>query len=77
MRELKETHMSGMISIENKDTVLNKENEFGQMIIGDLGIQIATDGRIWICINGISFLRFKPLQKEVTLWKTKSRLPLY
>jgi len=26
----------------------------------DLGIQIAKDGRVWICIDGISFLRFKP-----------------
>lgn len=26
----------------------------------DFGIQIATDGRVWVCINGIAFLRFKP-----------------
>ena len=29
----------------------------------DIGIQIAEDGRIWICINGVSFLRFKPTIK--------------
>lgn len=26
----------------------------------DVGIQVATDGRIWVCINGAAFLRFKP-----------------
>jgi hypothetical protein len=33
---------------------------------GILGIQIGADGKVWICINGLSFLRFKPkLKKEV------------
>ena len=27
---------------------------------GDLGIHIAKDGRIWVCINGAAFLRFSP-----------------
>lgn len=66
MKELKETHMSGMISIENEEIILDRKKNFTHMIFGDLGIQIATDGRIWICINGIAFLRFKPnLKKEV------------
>lgn len=26
----------------------------------DLGIQIAKDDRVWVCINGTAFLRFKP-----------------
>ena len=30
------------------------------MLEGDLGIRIAEDGRVWICINGVSFIRFKP-----------------
>ena len=25
-----------------------------------VGVQVASDGRIWICIDGASFLRFKP-----------------
>jgi hypothetical protein len=24
------------------------------------GIQVAADGRVWVCVNGITFLRFKP-----------------
>ena len=32
--------------------------------IGDTGIQIAKDGRIWLCFNGESIIRFRPLTKE-------------
>ena len=24
------------------------------------GIQVAKDGRVWICVNGVAYLRFKP-----------------
>ncbi len=51
MKELKETHQQGFLSIEQLDV----HTQFC-----DLGIQIAKDGRIWICINGIAFIRFKP-----------------
>ncbi len=51
-KEYPETHSQGIISIEN----LPKE----RMIKGDLGIQISENGRVWVCINEIAFLRFKP-----------------
>lgn len=47
-----ETHQKGIISIE---TIPEKK-----LFEGDLGVQIADDGRVWICINGIAFLRFRP-----------------
>lgn len=53
VKEYPETHQQGIISIEN-------EMPHGA-IKGDIGIQIATDGRIWVCINGVAFIRFKPL----------------
>jgi streptogramin lyase len=31
----------------------------------DLGIQIAPDGRLWLCVNGIACIRFKPAAKEL------------
>ena len=34
---------------------------------GDLGIQVAKDGRVWVCINGIAFLRFKPTTTEIKI----------
>ncbi len=52
MKEYPETHQQGTISIENIP-------EFNY-IKGDLGIHIAKDGRVWICIDGIAFLRFSP-----------------
>jgi hypothetical protein len=46
-------HQSGMLSVE---TPMKNGNHFG-----DVGVQIAKDGRIWICFDGCSFIRFKPL----------------
>ena len=54
--ELEETHWSGIISIENVPLLKHFE--------GDIGVQISRDGRIWICIDGIVFLRFRPMPKE-------------
>lgn len=34
----------------------------------DLGIQIASNGRVWICINGLSFLRFKPQKHHLSFY---------
>jgi hypothetical protein len=55
--EYPETHQFGNISIENY-------NLLESVYQGDVGIQIAKDGRIWVCINGIAFLRFKPEVKK-------------
>ncbi len=57
MKEYPTTHQEGYISIEQDLST--------GLIKGDLGIQIAEDGRVWICIDGIAFLRFRPkLEKE-------------
>jgi phage FluMu protein Com len=50
--ELPETHMQGNITLENLPAT--------SALVGDLGIQIAGDGRVWICVNGIALLRFSP-----------------
>lgn len=52
MKPYRETHQEGYIWIEQA---------FDQgVIVGDFGIQIAGDGRIWICINGQALIRFSP-----------------
>ena len=61
VKEYKETHWQGRISIENKSMILDRDLNF---IDGDIGIQIAKDGRIWVCIDGIAFIRFKPTLKK-------------
>jgi hypothetical protein len=55
MKPYPETHQEGLITIERP---LYKSQ------IGKFGIQIARDGRIWICIEGLAVIRFKPLTKE-------------
>lgn len=52
MKPYDETHQKGYISFE--------QNIFQKMIQGDIGIQIAEDGRIWVCVNGKALIRFKP-----------------
>lgn len=57
MKEYKETHQTGTISIENISVLDGMDGRYMQ---GDFGIQIAKDGRVWVCINGLAFLRFSP-----------------
>jgi streptogramin lyase len=52
MKPYDETHQVGYLSIE--------QDLKSGMIEGDVGIQVAEDGRIWVCLNGQSLLRFKP-----------------
>jgi len=51
MKEYPETHQQGILFIEQ---VIKQE--YKQC---DFGIQIAKDGRVWICVNGVALLRFK------------------
>ncbi len=51
IKEYEETHQKGLISIE-------KDLKAG-LYEGNFGVQIAKDGRVWICIDGQSFIRFK------------------
>lgn len=53
VRPYPETHQWGSISIE-QDLVRGCIN-------GDLGVQVASDGRVWICIDGKALIRFKRL----------------
>ena len=57
MKEYPETHQKGTISLENMPEEFKSGRGFMQ---GDFGIQIAGDGRAWVCIDGIAFIRFKP-----------------
>jgi hypothetical protein len=50
-----ETHQQGMLSIENIDVLK------GQVLMDcDFGLQTHDDGRVWVCVNGVALLRFKP-----------------
>lgn len=30
------------------------------------GVQVHEDGRVWVCVNGQTFLRFKPHERRTT-----------
>lgn len=57
MKRYPETHQQGTISIENAELLDIPNKTYFQ---GDFGVQIAEDGRVWICIDGIAFVRFSP-----------------
>lgn len=50
----------GNLSLENTSEVLP---EISGGKVADVQLLTAKDGRIWINVNGISFLRFKPMPK--------------
>jgi len=54
IKEYPVTYQKGLITFENIP-------EQKMLKDADFGILIAKDGRVWICINGASFLRFKPM----------------
>ena len=56
MKEYQETHQTGVITLENIPDELILERG----MVGDFGVQIAEDGRIWLCIDGLAFVRFTP-----------------
>jgi hypothetical protein len=54
-KEMEETHCQGHVSISE-----DYKNFPHDLQNCDLGIQIGFDGRVWVCINGSAFLRFRP-----------------
>jgi len=64
IKPYEETHMNGHIFIEN--IPIDKDKNTVRHLEGDLGIQIAEDGRVWVCIEGVAFLRFTPSNKYHT-----------
>lgn len=50
-----EAHERGTLMIENYDII--QEMHLREC---DLGIQVAGDGRAWVCVNGVALIRFSP-----------------
>lgn len=63
IRAYPETNQKGVISIENlpEEFGLRSTPMGTPHMEGAFGIQIAEDGRIWVNVDGVAFLRFKPL----------------
>jgi len=46
--------------VDNVGVIFEDLHQANYALQGDLGVQVAADGRVWVCINGIAFLRFSP-----------------
>lgn len=65
-KDYEETHTEGIITLET----LPDELLQNKMLIGDLGIQIQNN-KVWICINGVAFIRFNGNPDIVKIAKTR------
>ena len=48
------------IPVRHVKGALSVESEVSSMPTCEFGLQRACDGRVWVCINGVAFIRFKP-----------------
>ena len=55
-------YAEGQLSIENVDQMM--DIDFKHCTVG---VQVAWDGRIWLCVNGVAWIRFKPTSGK---WRT-------
>lgn len=52
-----ETHRQGVLEVTMSALEAARRDDL------DFGVQIAPDGRVWVCLNGAAFLRFKPSRR--------------
>jgi hypothetical protein len=64
MQTIPEIHQYGYLSIENLE-LLHDIICGNKIQTVDFGLQTHHDGRVWVCINGIAFLRFKPKSMSI------------
>lgn len=67
-KDFPETHKQGHVSIENLEMV--KTMDLHDV---DFGVQISADGRVWCCVNGIAFIRFRPHRERLTQTKNNKK----
>lgn len=59
--EVPEFHQQGSIGITDLDEIipmLQLAASKGEQV--DVGLQVNHEGRIWLCVNGMALIRFKP-----------------
>ena len=56
-----EEHETGMLTLENLDTIAAMD----RMNV-DVGVQISHN-RIWLCVNGVAFVRFRCTARECSV----------
>lgn len=56
IKEYPELQQEGYISVERNLPIGTTKGVFG--------IQVVSDGRVWVCVDGIAYLRFRPYLKS-------------
>lgn len=56
--EVPEVHASGFVQVLNQEQIAEMD-----LLDADFGLQVAPDGRVWVCVNGTAFVRFKPARR--------------
>lgn len=56
-KKMKEAHCQGMLEIYQNG------RPFVVFPNANFGIQINSDGKVWICVDGVALIRFKPKSK--------------
>ena len=59
INEVPEFHQVGMVDILNLAEVQAEDLQEA-----DCGLQVHRDGRIWLCVNGLALIRFKPQRRR-------------
>jgi len=57
--------MIPQLEITQQGSISIEQDLYIGVLIGDFGLQVAKDGRIWICLNDQALIRFKPLTNEM------------
>ena len=55
MTEFGPLYQTGQVYMDNPDLIQRLD-----LTDCEFGVQVSADGRVWVCINGIAWLRFKP-----------------
>lgn len=64
--EVEEFHQSGSLGICNFKEVIDRlRDAAAHGIRVDVGLQVSMDGRIWLCVDGMAFIRFKPRMPQM------------
>ena len=61
-----EFHLQGSLGMTNVAEVVDllRSASINEEKV-DVGLQVSREGRIWICVNGMALIRFKPDQDQM------------
>ena len=58
-------YQQGHVSVDYPSMIQAVGGDASNLLDCTFGVQVNHDGRVWVCINGVTWLRFKPNGKAV------------